>query len=48
MKPKIPDGERQGQSCVGIGKLVMWAVVIVLVFLLKLCGFDMQYPIGTP
>lgn len=50
MRPKKPDnGSRgRGQSYVGIGKLVMWAAVVVVVFLMKLCGFDVRYPTGTP
>jgi len=48
MKPKKFDSEKPGQSYVGIGKLVIWAVVIVGFFLLKQCGFDVHYPTNAP
>ena len=38
----------QGQSIVGVGKIILWALVVVIVFLLKLCGFDVDYPSVTP
>ncbi len=48
MKKRSPLHKKNGQSYVGIGKLILWILVVAVVFLLKLCGFDVQYPTVTP
>jgi hypothetical protein len=39
---------KQGQSYVGLAKLILWGLVLLLVFVLKLCGFDVDYPTVAP
>jgi hypothetical protein len=36
------------QSLVGVGKLLMWVAVVAVVLILRLCGFDVEYPRVTP
>ena len=38
----------QGQSYFGIGKIVIWIIGLVIILILKLCGFDIAYPTGAP
>ena len=48
MEKKQAHADNQGQSYVGLGKILIWIVVVGTVFLLKLCGFDVQFPTVTP
>jgi len=48
MKKKPSFLEKKGQSYVGVGKLIIWVLVIFIVFMLRLCGFDVQYPTFIP
>jgi hypothetical protein len=52
MKPddqkKVPKNEKNGLSYFGLGKILIWIVGVVCIFLLKQCGFDVDYPRTGP
>lgn len=48
MKKNSSRSEKPGHSYAGVGKIIMWVLVVAVVFFLKLCGFDVQYPTVTP
>lgn len=42
------ESPKQAQSYFGLAKLVLWGLVLLIVFVLRLCGFDVDFPTVTP